>query len=190
MDQIATLEFAQSALRGQVTALEEGQMREISNCEPWTIRQLASHALNNQLYWGGLVTGEIIVSFEETMGAVPYEGDLARFALEAGERSLSMWRTSGALEAILDTPFGKLPGAVVINFPTIDALCHAWDLAASVGEPIEFPAEMLPAISVVVEATCTDAVRELGLIKAVAPTRVGATATEKLMAVSGRSLDR
>ena len=190
MDQIATLEFAQGALRGQVAALEEDQMREISNCEPWTIRQLASHTLNNQLFWGGLVTGEAIVSFEQTMGAVPYEGDIARFAIEAVERSLAMWRTDGALEAILDTPFGELPGAVVINFPTIDALCHAWDLAASVGKPIEFPDEMLPAISVVVEATCTDAVRATGLIKAVAPTRSDATDTEKLMAVSGRSLDR
>ena len=190
MDQIATLEFAQSALRGQVTALEDVEMREVSNCEPWTIRQLASHALNNQLYWGGLVTGETIVSFEETMGAVPYEGDLSRYELEACERSLAMWRTSGALEAILATPFGELPGAVVINFPTIDALCHAWDLAASIGEPIEFPAEMLPAISVVVEATCTDAVRNVGLIKAVAPTRLDATETEKLMALSGRSVER
>jgi uncharacterized protein (TIGR03086 family) len=190
MDQIATLEFAQGALRSRVTALEEVQLGEHSNCEPWTIRQLASHALNNQLYWGGLVTGETIVSFEETMGAVPYEGDLARYAFEAGERSLAMWRTSGALEATLDTPFGALPGAVVINFPTVDALCHAWDLAASIGEPTEFPAEMLPAISVVVDAPCTDAVREIGLIKAVAPTRADATETEKLMALSGRSFER
>src|SRR5258706_7065760 len=103
MDQIATLEFAQGALRDQVAALEDVQMREVSNCEPWTIRQLASHALNNQLYWVGLVTAETIVSFEETMGAVPYEDDLARFAREAVERSLAIMRAAGALEAILDT---------------------------------------------------------------------------------------
>ena len=69
-----------------------------------------------------------------------------------------MWGTDGVLAAVHATPFGELPGSVVINFATIDALCHAWDLSASVGRPIEFPPESMPAISAVVEATCTDAV--------------------------------
>ena len=55
-------------------------METVTNCEPWTVRQLASHALNNQLLWAGLVTGQQLVSVEDTMGAVPYEGDLAAFA--------------------------------------------------------------------------------------------------------------
>ncbi len=187
---MAFLEYAVDELRQQVVALPDAQMVVISNCEPWTVRQLASHALNNQLLWGGLVTGEETVSVEETMGAVPHEGDLAQFADEVTDRSLAMWRTDGVLEQIHVTPFGELPGSVVINFSTIDALCHAWDLAASVGHPIEFPPEMIPEISAVVEATCTDAVREIGLIKPVPPTPADATDTERLMALAGRSLRR
>jgi len=76
---------------------------------------------------------------------------------------------------------------VVINFPTIDALCHAWDLSASLGRPLEFPAEWIPAIRAVVEVTCTDAVRALGLIKDVAPIATDASDTERLMAHAGRS---
>ena len=57
---------------------------------------------------------------------------------------------------------------MVINFAIIDALCHAWDLSASVGHPIEFAPETIPTIAAVVAATCTDAVREHGLIKGVA----------------------
>jgi len=187
---MATLAFAVNELREQVVALHDPQMEVVSNCEPWTVRRLASHALNNQLLWGGVVTGEEPVSVEETMGAVPYEGDLARFADEVTERSLAMWRTDGVLEASHVTPFGELPGSVVINFATVDALCHAWDLAASVGHPIEFPPDMMPAIAEVVAATCTDAVRETGLIQAVAPTPPDATDTERLMATAGRSLRR
>ncbi len=190
MDQIATLEFAVNELRKQVAALPDAQMDAVSNCEPWTVRQLASHALNNQLLWGGLVTGEETVSVEETMGGVPHEGDLAQFADEVTERSLAMWRTDGVLEQTHATPFGELPGSVVINFSTIDALCHAWDLAASVGQPIEFPPETIPAVSVVFEATCTDAVRATGLIKAMAPAPADATATERLMATAGRAIPR
>ncbi len=186
MDQIATLEYAVHALQQQVVALDEQQMDVVSNCDPWTIRRLASHALNNQLLWGGLVTGEHCVSPEDTMTAVPYEGDLAQYANEVVDRSLAMWHAAGVLDAIHDTPFGQLPGSVVINFSIIDALCHAWDLATSCGRQFDFAPEMVPAISDVIAATCTDTVRELGLIKPVPPTPADATETERLMAQAGR----
>src|SRR3954451_15806084 len=100
------------------------------------------------------------------MGAAPHEGPLAPFATDASTRALEMWRTDGVLERIHATPFGELPGSVVILFPTVDAAIHAWDLSSSVGRPIEFPAEMIPAMTAVVEATCTDAAREHDIIKA------------------------
>ena len=148
-----------------MTTLDDSQMDAVTNCEPWTVRRLASHALNNQLLWAGLVTGQEIVSVEDTMGAVPYEGDLAPFAEDVAARAMAMWRTEGVLEAMHATPFGELPGSVVVNFPTIDALAHSWDLSASVGRPIEFEPQAMASISAVVEATCTDAARAHGLIK-------------------------
>ena len=187
MDQLVTLEFAIGELRREVAALDDSELDTVTNCEPWTVRRLASHALNNQLLWAGLVTGEHTVSFEDTMGAVPYDGDLATYADEVAERSLAMWRTPDVLTTVHATPFGELPGSVVINFPTIDALCHAWDLSVSVGRPLEFPPEWLPTVGTVVEATCTDPVRELGLIKDVVPTGRDASETDRLMAQAGRS---
>jgi uncharacterized protein (TIGR03086 family) len=187
MDQLATLEFAIGELRRLVTALDDSELDTVTNCEPWTVRRLASHALNNQLLWAELVTGEETVSVEDTMGAVPYGGDLATYADEVAERSLAMWKTPGALTGLHATPFGDLPGSMVINFPTIDALCHAWDLSASLARPLEFPPEWIPAVTAVVEATCTDAVRELGLIKDVAPVASDASETDRVMAKAGRS---
>lgn len=187
MDQLATLEFGLSELRRVVRALDDSELDTPTNCEPWTVRRLASHALNNQLLWAGLVTGEKIVTFEDTMGAVPYDGNLATYADDVAERSLAMWKTPGVLTAVHTTAFGDLPGAVVINFPTIDALSHAWDLSASLGRPLEFPPEWIPAVTAVVEGTCTDPIRELGLIKDVAPVAPNASATDRLMAKAGRS---
>ena len=187
MDPLATLAFALDELRRAVTALDDSELDSPTNCEPWTVRRLASHALNNQLLWAGLVTGEESVTFEDTMGAVPYDGNLTTYADEVAERSLEIWKTPGALTAVHATPFGDLPGSAVVNFPTIDALCHAWDLSASLGRPLEFPPEWIPAVTEVVEATCTDAVRELGLIKAVAPVGPDASDTDHLMARAGRS---
>jgi len=187
MDQMTTMTFAMNELRREVVSLDDAEMETITNCEPWSVRRLASHALNNQLLWGGLVTGQAIVTVEDTMGAVAFDGDLASYADEVAERSLAMWETDGVLTSAHGTPFGELPGSVIINFAIIDALCHAWDLSVSVGRPIEFPPETIPTIAAVVEATCTDAVREIGLIKGVAPTPSDASDTDRLMAQAGRS---
>ena len=114
-------------------------------------------------------------------------GDLASYADEVAERSLAMWATPDRLSALHVTPFGELAGSVVINFATIDALCHAWDLSGSLGRPLELPPESIPAVTAVVDATCTDAVRALGLIKDVAPIAPDATDTDRLMAQAGRA---
>jgi uncharacterized protein (TIGR03086 family) len=187
MDQLATLELAVGELRREVAALDGSDLDMVTNCAPWTVRQLASHALNNQLLWAGLVTGEEIVTVEDTMGAVAYDGDLASYADEVAERSRAMWASPGVLSAMHATPFGELPGSVVINFATVDALCHAWDLSASLGRPLEFPQQSIPSVTAVVEATCTDAVRALGLIKDVAPVAPAASDTDRLMAQAGRA---
>jgi uncharacterized protein (TIGR03086 family) len=187
MDQISTLEFALGELRQEVQALVADDLEVVTNCDPWTVHRLASHALNNQLFWGGLVTGQAPVSFEETMGAAPYDGDLSAYADEVYARALEMWRTPGVLTAVHVTPLGELPGSVVINFPTVDAVCHAWDLSVSLGRRLDVPQEWLPAVTAVVDGTCNDAAREHGLIKAVQQTAPDASDTDRLMARAGRS---
>src|SRR3954454_8955866 len=106
MDQLATLEYALDELRGVVATLDDSEMGTVTNCDPWTVRRLASHALNNQLLWAGLVTGQELVSVDDTMGAVPIEGDLAPVAGEVSERAMVLWRTDGVLDAMHATPFG------------------------------------------------------------------------------------
>ena len=190
MDHLHALDYGLDQLREVVGTLAGSELERTSNCEPWTVRRLASHALNNQLLWAGLVTGEQFVSVEDTMGAVPLEGDLTPIADAIVERATSSWRTDGVLDVTHVTPFGELPGSVVILFAIIDAVAHAWDLSASVGRPIGFDAAELPWIVDVVAATCTDAAREHGLIKPPAEVPTDATATEQLMAAAGRRVMR
>jgi len=89
-----------------------------------------------------------------------------------------------------DTPFGLLPGAVVVDFAVIDAAAHAWDLSASVGRSIQFAPESIPAMTDVVALTCTEHAIELGLIKAPTEPPLDATETERLMAAAGRTITR
>lgn len=187
MDQLATLEYSLAELRAAVASLDEAEMDIVTHCEPWTVRRLASHALNNQLRWAGVVTGQQLVRVEDAMGAVPIDGDLAPVADEVTARVLTLWQGDGVMDGTYVTPFGEAPGTVVINFATIDAIIHAWDVSASVGRPIEFSPDALDSITAVVAATCTDHAREAGLIKAATVPPADASATERLVAATGRN---
>jgi hypothetical protein len=86
------------------------------------------------------------------------------------------------------TPFGELPGAVVVNFALIDAAAHAWDVSASVGRAIEFPPAWIPGMTGVVELTCTEHTVEMGLVKPPVTAPADATDTQRLMAAAGRPI--
>ena len=133
MDRLQTLDYALGELRRVVGTLDDSAMDGPTNCEPWTVRRLASHAVNNQLVWAGLVTGQQLVAVEDAMGAVPIDGDLEPVADDGHRAAMELWRTDGILDAMHATPFGELPGSVVIDFAIIDAAAHAWDLSTSVG---------------------------------------------------------
>ena len=190
VDQVETLKVAVDELRKVVAALDESEMDVVTNCEPWTIRQMASHAANSQLLWVGVVTGEETVSVETVMGAVPYPGDLAPIVNDAADRAVAAWSNDGVLEGIQATPFGDMPGSAVIPFHIIDALGHAWDLSVSLGRTVEFAPEAISAISAVVAGACTDGSRGMGLFGAATEPPANATETERLMAATGRVIPR
>lgn len=190
MDQRELHELSLEELRRVVASLDGSQMDTMTNCEPWTVRQLTSHAINNQLLWAGFVSRQEFVSMEDTMGAVPHDGDLVLFADDVAQQVKKIWSADGVLTEIHPTPIGELPGTVVIDNATIDAFAHAWDLSMSVGDPIEFPAEAMSEIGALVERTCTDAVRDMGLIKAPTDPPADASETERLMAHAGRTIPR
>lgn len=190
MDRLALLTYAEDQLDRVVRGLDAAEMDVVTNCPPWTVRRLASHALKNQLFWAGTVTGRQLMMLEESMGAVPYDGDLAPYAAEITAQAVELWNRDGVLTAQHDTPFGTLPGTVVIDFAIIDAAAHAWDLSASLGRAIEFPDGTITALSDVVALTCTDHTVELGLIKPPTEVPSDATPTERLMAAAGRTIAR
>ena len=190
MNQLETLEFALDELRGVVAALDDSQMDTATACAPWTVRQLASHAVNSQLLWVGILTGQEIVSMEDTMGAVPYTGDLAPITDDAAVQALATWGADGVLDGVQATPFGDLPGSAVVNFPIIDALAHSWDISTALGRSLEFAPNSISAISEVVDAACTDATRTMGLFGAVTEPPADANDTERLMAATGRTVSR
>src|SRR4051794_7547440 len=143
MDHLTLLAYGEDELNRVIAGLGDAELELVSNCAPWTVRRLASHTLKNQLFWAGTVTGQQLMALEESMGAVPYDGDLAAIAAEVVPRVLRLWQGDDVMAAEHETPFGVLPGTVVVDFAIIDAAAHAWDLSASLGRAIEFPEDTI-----------------------------------------------
>ena len=184
------LDYALTLLREVVGSLDGSVTEAPTNCPPWTVRRLASHALNNQLVWAGLVTGQDLVATDDAMGAVAIDGDLGPVAADVASLASALWHSEGVLERTHRTPFGALPGSAVIDFAIVDAVAHAWDLSDSVGRAVEFDPARMSALTDVVAATCTDAAREHGLIKPPTLAPDDATDTERLMCAAGRTIHR
>ena len=154
-----------------------------TNCPPWTVRRLASHVLKNQLFWAGCVTGQDLMPQAEAMAAVPYDGDLTPIAADVADqvmRALAHRRSAGGAPRHAVRRAARCRGRR--TSPSIDAAAHAWDLSASLGRPIEFPAEWIPGMTGVVELTCTEHTVELGLVKPPVEPPADATDTQRLMA--------
>jgi uncharacterized protein (TIGR03086 family) len=188
MDELTLLTAAEHELSQVIAGLGVAETEVVSNCPPWTVRRLASHALKNQLFWAGLVAGQELMAQKEAMAAVPYDGDLAPIADDVTTQVVQLWHTDGVMDALHDTPFGALPGSVVVNFALVDAATHAWDLTASLGRPLEFPADWIPGMTSVVALTCTEHAVEIGLVKPPTDPPADATATQRLMAAAGRTI--
>src|SRR4051794_27808322 len=94
-DHLMLLERSADQLVEVINLLDEAEMDVVTNCPPWTVRRLASHVLKNQLFWAGSVTGQQLMALEESMGAVPYNGDLAPIGAEVLTEALRLWRTEG-----------------------------------------------------------------------------------------------
>ena len=190
MDHLTLLEHAEAQLSQVIHHLDDAEMDVVTNCPPWTVRRLASHALKNQLFWAGTVTRQQLMTQDEAMAALPYPGDLAPVAADVTARVVELWRADGVVTAQHETPLGVLPGEVVLDFAIIDAAAHAWDLSASLGRAIDFPAGTIPAMKDVVALTCTHHAVELGLIKSPTEPPSDASDTEQLMAAAGRTIPR
>ena len=70
MDDLALLSGTARALERVVAGLDDSELDLETNCPPWTVRRLAGHALKNQLFWAGLVTGHDLMAQDEAMAAV------------------------------------------------------------------------------------------------------------------------
>lgn len=105
---------------------------------------------------------------------------------EARDHILAALDSRGALQKIIQTPFGEMPADDAIGSLFLDPLTHAWDIARAAGIDAYIPEELAAKALQILEAV-GDAIRGPGFMGEAIEVSDSATMADRLAAYTGRT---
>lgn len=96
-------------------------------------------------------------------------------------------RSPGAMERILPTPMGPLPGDVFARFVAFDGLVHGWDLATATDLRLQLPDSVVEVVHTFARQALAPEMRDGDTFKEEVHVSALATPLEQLAAFSGRT---
>jgi len=124
-----------------VAAIEPSQLGLPTPCAEYDVRALLSHIV------GGLNRVAIVGEGGDALArparadGVPDDGWPAAYQA-ASQRARQAWADDAKLDALVEVPWGKIPGRFAIAGYIQEILTHGWDLAKATGQPTERDPEL------------------------------------------------
>lgn len=129
MDQLSG---ALAETRKLVAGVAAEQWAAATPCEGWDVRALVTHMVSGNRLFAAALRGERPEQLDEI------DDEL----VDAFERSatdlLAAFGSPGALERVVEVPFGSVPGVVALHLRLTEILVHGWDIAEATGQPTHF----------------------------------------------------
>jgi uncharacterized protein (TIGR03086 family) len=125
-----------------VVAVTPDQLTLPTPCAEYDVRALLSHII------GGLTRAALVgegdpdaLARPAVVDGVPDDGwpDAYR---ETAARATAAWADDAKLDALVEVPWGKVPGRFAIAGYIQEILAHGWDLAQATGQPTEGDPEL------------------------------------------------
>src|SRR5438309_9097768 len=121
------LEKAMASTAGVLANVKADQLDDATPCASWKVRDLINHVVGGATFFA--VTAE---TGDAPTGGPPTDfaaGDFKAAYGEGSRRAVAAFRSEGAMEKMMNLPFGQMPGAIFVNIAATDAYIHGWDLA-------------------------------------------------------------
>jgi uncharacterized protein (TIGR03086 family) len=185
MEPIEQLEHIVPMLNALVEHIDPAQLNDPTPCDNFTVHDVLDHMMVGGGTFASMFRGEEAteITAPPVYGRVPsVEFSTAMNGLLAAIQS------PGAMDRIVSTPLGEMPGSVFARFVAFDGTVHAWDLATAVGLTFELPAEVVDAVDGFARGALSDEMRDGDTFKHATDAPESATQLERLVAFSGRSL--
>ena len=125
----AALEQAVASTRGVLANVSPDQYDRPTPCASWDVRALVNHVVGGTHFYVAAMTGTPWSADTDYT-----RGDVLAAYDDGAAAAIAAFGAPGALERMVDLPFGTLPGAVFIGIASTDQFTHGWDLARATGQ--------------------------------------------------------
>lgn len=154
-------------------------------CDTFTVHDVLDHMIGVGGQYAAMFRGQAVS--EST--APPVYGRVPELEFRSAMADLlDAVSSDGALDRVLGTPMGDLPGETMARFVAFDGLVHGWDIATATGQDYEVDPDVVSACSAFIREALTDDMRDGDTFKDAVTPPDGSSPLEELIAFSGRSI--
>lgn len=154
-------------------------------CAAWTARDLLNHVVGGAGMFADAFGGAPLRDISGRLPDVVGDDPVGAFEQAAGRFGTATQRP-GALDIVLDLPFGAMTGRTFLRFVAFDLIVHTWDVGSVTGAEVEFPDELLGAADDFAHRVLGGMPRTDLLCADPVAVAAGATPLDRLVAYSGR----
>ncbi len=173
-----------------VDHLEADQLDNATPCANFTVRGVLDHMMGGAAAFVPAFLGETSTGAGTGDGASP---------TPAGQVPAAEFRTAmtslldsvgapGAMERMIDAPFGRVPGAVFARFVAFDGLIHGWDISTAAGLSYDPPADVVANVAGFAHEALGPEMRDGDTFALATEAPAGAEPLQELVAFSGRTV--
>lgn len=182
------LTYQIQTLRGLIAGTTPEQMTARTPCREWDVRGLVNHFVGGGHMFASAFRGEAVhIDPDAPMPDLVGDDPVASFDAAIGDFCAAV-DAPGAMDKVVDLPFGQIPGPVVLEILKFDLLVHCWDLARATGQTFDPPAEIAEQGLATAHMVIAPEARDGVTFAAEVTPSSDATPIEKLVAFTGRSI--
>ena len=155
-------------------------------CAAWTTRDLLNHVVGGADMFAAAFAGGPVPAISGRMPDAIGDDPLGAVQAAAGRFGEAV-AAPGAMDVVLDLPWGPMTGATFLRWVAFDLLVHTWDLATTLGRDVDAPDDLVAEVDAFARLVLDDGPRDDTGIAAEVPAPDGATPLQRLVAYAGRS---
>jgi uncharacterized protein (TIGR03086 family) len=107
-------------------------------CRSWDVRVLVNHVVHDLKHFTASASG----GRRDQQDGDLIGDDWSGAYREAADALLAAWRAGGALDRLVDLPFGQVPATWLLGQHLADVVVHGWDLARATGQSTDLDPEL------------------------------------------------
>lgn len=134
------LEQAMATTRSVLANVTPDQFDAVTPCESWDVRALVNHIVGGSHYFAACVNDG---KHPANANDIDYtQGDLLAAYDEGIAAAVAAFNAPGALDKMIELPFGTFPATAFLGLATTDQFTHGWDLARATGQNSDLAPEL------------------------------------------------